>query len=121
MSARMSLQAWVILGQTLGELFDSLSGRTRFAHSVQYLKTFCSRLEAAGDVISDVFVEPVVLDECVKFHDPSLNSSRETPQFDPPIWGVRVDLGEPMGGLQMSIFPAPAYPKPTGRKSATTD
>ena len=34
------------------ELFDSLSGRSRLAHFVQYLITICSRSEAASDVIS---------------------------------------------------------------------
>ena len=46
---------------------------------LQYLITFCSRPEAAGNVISDLFVGPVVHEKCVKFHDPSLNRSREIP------------------------------------------
>ena len=37
------------------------------------------RPESAGDVISDRFVGPVVLDKCVKLHDPGLNRSREIP------------------------------------------
>ena len=63
------------------ELFDSLSGQTRpvlCTTVVQYL-IFCSRPEAASDVISGMFVGPIVLDECVKFHGPSLNRSNEIP------------------------------------------
>ena len=44
---------------------------------VQYLITFCSRLKAASKVISGKFVGPVVLNKCLKFHDPSLNRSRK--------------------------------------------
>ena len=44
---------------------------------VQYLIAFCSRSEAPGDVISGMFVVPVVLDKCVKLHEPSLNRSRD--------------------------------------------
>ena len=44
---------------------------------MQYLITFCSQLEEADDVISGGFVGPVVLDKCVKFHDPSLKRSQE--------------------------------------------
>ena len=47
---------------------------------VQYLITFCSRREAASDVISGMFVGAVVLDKRVKFHDPSLNSAQEIPR-----------------------------------------
>ena len=46
---------------------------------VQYLMTFCSRLEAAGDVISGTFVGPIVPDKSVKCRDPSLNRSQEIP------------------------------------------
>ena len=46
---------------------------------VQYLITFCSRTEAASDVISGLFVRPVVLNTRVNFNDPSLNRSRESP------------------------------------------
>ena len=46
---------------------------------VQNLITFCSQTEAVGDVISSTFVGPVVLDKRVKFHDTSLNHSREIP------------------------------------------
>ena len=37
------------------------------------------RSEAAGGIISGLFVGPIVLDMFVKFHDPSLNHSREIP------------------------------------------
>ena len=46
---------------------------------VQFLITFCSRLEAAGDVISDRFVGPFVLHKRVNIHDPILNASGEIP------------------------------------------
>ena len=46
---------------------------------MQYLISFCSRPEAASDVISDSFVGPVVLDQYVKFRGPSLERSREMP------------------------------------------
>ena len=46
---------------------------------VQYLITFFSRLEAVSYIISGIFVVPVVLDKHLKFHDPSLNRSREIP------------------------------------------
>ena len=36
-------------------------------------------MEAATDVISGTFVEPVLLDKRVKFHDNSLNRSSEIP------------------------------------------
>ena len=54
----------------MAELFDIL---------VPYLITFCSRPEDVGDVISGMFVGPVVLHKCVKFHDPNLNGSQEIP------------------------------------------
>ena len=37
------------------------------------------RPEAAGDVISGVFMGPVVLNKCVKFNEPSFNRSRKIP------------------------------------------
>ena len=40
---------------------------------MQYLIAFCSRPEAASDVISSHFVELIVSDEFVKFGDPCLN------------------------------------------------
>ena len=43
----------------------------------QYLNAFCSLPEVASDVISSRFVRPIVLDKYEKFHDPSLNHSRE--------------------------------------------
>ena len=47
---------------------------------MQYLITY-SRPEAAGDVIFGVFVGLVVLDKPVKFHDPTLNRSRQRQYF----------------------------------------
>ena len=46
---------------------------------LQYLIAFCSRLEAASDVISGTFVAPTVPDKIVKFRDPCLNRSRVIP------------------------------------------
>ena len=39
--------------------------------------SFLSRPEVASDVISGMFVAPVVLDKRVKFHDSSLNRSQK--------------------------------------------
>ena len=61
------------------ELFDPLSGRTSFAHFVQYLIAFCNPLEAASDVISGAFVRHIVLEKCGKFRDHCLNRYREIP------------------------------------------
>ena len=44
---------------------------------MQYSVTFCSQLEAANDVISDLFVGLIVMDKDVKFRDHSLNCSRD--------------------------------------------
>ena len=61
------------------ELFDSLSDHAVLRTFVQYLMAFCSRPEAASDIISGRFARPIVLDKCVNFRDPSLNRSREIP------------------------------------------
>ena len=47
------------------ELLDS-AGRTRFMQFVLYLVAFCSRPEAAGDVISGRFVRTIVSD-CLRY------------------------------------------------------
>ena len=71
----------------MAELFDSLASQTRFTHHFwQYLIAFCNRPEAASDVISGRFVEPlqksgVVIDPTsapvrVKFGDSMLNIGR---------------------------------------------
>ena len=65
----------MILGSTVAEIFDCLSGRSRFAALI----TFCSRSEEADDVASGGFVRPFVFDKLVKFHDPGLNRYREIP------------------------------------------
>ena len=44
---------------------------------MQYLITFCSRLEAASDVISGVFVGPIIFDISVRFRGPIIFRSRE--------------------------------------------
>ena len=61
----------------MAELFDSLSGWTRFAHFCAVLNNIFSRPAAASDVICGRFVGPDVLGRRVKFHYPSLNRSRE--------------------------------------------
>ena len=45
-----------------------------------YLVAFCSRPEAAGDVISGRFVRPIVSDKSVKLCYPRLNCSPEIQQ-----------------------------------------
>ena len=60
------------------------SGRTSPAEPVlrtfvQYLTTFCSQPETAGDVISGAFWGLIVFDKWVKRHDPSLNHCPEIP------------------------------------------
>ena len=45
----------------------------------QYLITFCSRLEAASDVISGRIARPIVVDKRVKLCHPCLKRSRELP------------------------------------------
>ena len=47
---------------------------------VQYWITFCSRPQAASDIVSGTFVSLVVLVKRVKFHDPCLNRSWEIPR-----------------------------------------
>ena len=44
---------------------------------MQYLIALCSRLGAASDGISGMFVGPTVPDMPVQFRDPCLNRSRE--------------------------------------------
>ena len=61
----------------MAKLFDCLFGRTRFTQFVQYLIAFCSKLEAAGDVISSAVVELVGVDFIVKFGDSGSSGSRD--------------------------------------------
>ena len=61
------------------ELFDTLLAAPVLRIFVQYLTAFCSRSEAASDVISSTFVGPIVPDKCVKYRDIHLNRSREIP------------------------------------------
>ena len=44
---------------------------------VQFLIAFCSRLEAASDIISGRLVKLAVLNKCEKFWDPRLNCAPE--------------------------------------------
>ena len=65
----------VISCQTLAESFDSARGRV-LCSITKYSVTYCSRPEAASDVISGKFVRPSILNKVVKFGDPRLNRSR---------------------------------------------
>ena len=46
---------------------------------MQYLIAFCSRPEAASDVISGVLVGPIVSDKQMLFRDHRLDRTREIP------------------------------------------
>ena len=63
----------------MAELFDPLAGRTRLCTLLQYFIAFCSRPEAASEVISGRFLRPIVPDKCAKFRDPCSTRSREIP------------------------------------------
>ena len=66
----MAAQNLVILGETMTKLFDPLASRTRFTHfCVRYLIAFCSRPEAASEVISGIGGKQVIPDKYVKFGD----------------------------------------------------
>ena len=58
------------------ELFDSLSGRTRFAH---FCAVFYSQPDADSYVMSGTFVRPIVLGKIVQLRVASLNRFREIP------------------------------------------
>ena len=59
------------------ELFDSLYGRTRFAHVGAVLYYILQPTEAASDIISGRLVRQIFRQTCVKFRDPCLSNSRE--------------------------------------------
>ena len=65
--------------QWLKYLTLSLAGPVLHITFVQYSTEFCSQPDAPSDVISGLFVGPVVPDNRVKFVDPRLNLSREIP------------------------------------------
>ena len=67
MSARMSLQACDIRLNRI-EIFASV--RPDPGRFVQYLIAICSRPKVASDVLSGIFVRPIVLDKSVKFRRP---------------------------------------------------
>ena len=56
----------MIIGETVVELFDSVSVGPVLLTFVQYLITFRSRPDVASDVISGVFVGPIAIDKFVK-------------------------------------------------------
>ena len=70
-------------------LFNSLAAALVLRAFVQHLIAICSRPEAASDVISRIFVGPIVPDKSVKFSDPRTNHSREiSPEAVGGIWTV---------------------------------
>ena len=77
--AWMSVQILVILGCTVAELFDSLTGHTSFTHFCATFNWMLQPPVAASEVISDRFMRPIVSDKCVKFRDPCLKLSQEIP------------------------------------------
>ena len=76
-----SVSLLVLLCQTMTELCTSMPAapvlRT-FSCAVAYLTTFCSRPEAASDVLPTTFLRLTVSDKCVKFRDPCLTFSRNS-------------------------------------------
>ena len=56
--------------------------RTHFAHFSVVFSSFLQPTGRSCDAISGRFVGPLFLDKPVKFHDPSLNRSREIPPVD---------------------------------------
>ena len=64
----------------MADLFYSLVGRTRLRIICCLVLNFIlSPLEVMSDVVSCIFVGPVVPDKPVKSGDPRLNRSREIP------------------------------------------
>ena len=61
----------------MAELFDSLADRARYVHFSQYLIAFCSRPEAASDVIYGASVVLVGADVPIEFSNSMLNGSRD--------------------------------------------
>ena len=62
----------------MGELFDSLAGRSSFTR--HFCPVFNCILQPTGrtsNVLSSKFVGPVIPDNRVKFGDPRINLSRE--------------------------------------------
>ena len=64
-------------GLNMDALLDSLPAAPVLCTFMQYLVAFCSRPEAASDVMSSHFVRLIVPNKCVKMFDPCLNSSQE--------------------------------------------
>ena len=61
----------------MAELFDSLPIAPALRTFVRYLIAFCSRQEAASDVVSGPFVRPIVPDKLINYRDPRLNRCQE--------------------------------------------
>ena len=69
---QVSLDVRVKFGESpllnrMAELFDSFSSRIRFTHFCPVFNCIFSLLKAASDVISGLFVRPIVLAKCVTF------------------------------------------------------
>ena len=76
-SGKFSVSLRMILRQTMTELCASIPAIPVLRTSVPYLFAFCSRLEAASEIISGRFVRLAVPYKCVNFRDPRLNRSPE--------------------------------------------
>ena len=74
-SVKFTVSLRVILFQTMTELCASMPVTSILRTFMQYLIAFCSRPEAAADVISGRFVRLTVPNKFVKFCDPCLNRS----------------------------------------------
>ena len=74
---KSSVSLLVILPQTVTELCTSVPVTPVLCTLVQYLIEFCSRLEAASDVVTSRFVRLAVPNKCVTFRDPHINRCPE--------------------------------------------
>ena len=61
----------------MAELFDSLQAPPVLRTFVQNITAFCSRPETTSDVISGIFVGPVLTDKYVNVRDHRLNLSEK--------------------------------------------
>ena len=80
MLARMSVQHVAGLRETVVEIVDSLTGRTRLTHHFYEVFNCILQLTGSNELRLIWHVSgPVVSDNCVKFGDPRLNYYREIP------------------------------------------
>ena len=66
---------------------------------------FCTRPEAASDVMSCMFVRPIVLDKCVKFRNPRSNRRRHFRQYFRDNFRLGVD-NDVISGVAVAHFGA---------------